>query len=173
MVRRRTRRPRYRLCRGALATPRSRNAANSFNDRNLNDISLSLHWGGTRAHPSFRPGFGVAAAHQLHEFLWCRFVAAVAALLRHCDTNPWPLDFQGSLVVDSQIGRAVAPSQALNDWLSGFAGRSFVANIGGATAHDCHPLLKLGHNAQPPGMVAGRPAESAAAMRRFTESELR
>src|SRR5258705_12406038 len=129
MVRRRTRRPRYRSCLGALATPRSRNAANSFNDRDLNDISLSLPWGGTRAYPWFRPGFGVAAAHQLHEFLRCRYVAAVAALLRHGDTNPWPLGFQRSLLVNSHIGIAVAPGQSLNDWLSGLPGRRFIPNI--------------------------------------------
>jgi hypothetical protein len=58
-----------------------------------------------------------------------------------------------------------------NDRLSGLAGRGFIANIGGATAHDCHPLLKLGHNAQPPRMVAGRSVESGAPMLRFTEAE--
>jgi hypothetical protein len=95
---------------------------------------------------------------------------------RCCDiapANPYPFCFQRILFFAPRLERALTPGQVLNDRLSGFAGRGFSANIDGATAHDCHPLLKLGHNAQPPGMVAGRPAESAAAMRRFTESELR
>jgi hypothetical protein len=77
------------------------------------------------------------------------------------------------LVVDPRLERAVTPSQVLNDRLSGFGGRGFIADIGGATAHDCHPLLKLGHNAQPHKMVAGRSVESGAAMLRFTKAELR
>jgi hypothetical protein len=63
------------------------------------------------------------------------------------------------LFADSQLGTAVAPSQALNDRLSGLAGRSFLANIDGATAQDGHPLLKLRHNAQLSKMVAGRSVE--------------
>ena len=44
---------------------------------------LSLQW--VRTHPRLRPGFGIAAAHQPHEFLWGRLIAPthVAALLRH------------------------------------------------------------------------------------------
>jgi hypothetical protein len=138
---------------------------------NLNQSSLPLARSGARADPWLGPGFGVAAADQSHEFLRCRYVAAVAALLRHRTTNPYPFCFQGILVVDPRFERAVTPSQVLNDRLSGLAGRGFIANIGGATAHDCHPLLKLGHNAQPPRMVAGRSVESGAPMLRFTEAE--
>jgi hypothetical protein len=56
----------------------------------------------------------------------------------------------------------------LNDGLSGFAGRGFIANIDVATAHDCYPLLKVDHNAQLPTKVAHEPSESAAPMLGFT-----
>jgi hypothetical protein len=109
----------------------------------------------------------------VHEFLRCRYVTAVAALLRHGTTNLYLFCFQGILFAYPGLGRAITPSQLLNDRLCGFAGRDFIANIDGATAHDCHPLLKLGQNAQAPRMVAGRSIESAAVMLRFTGAELR
>jgi hypothetical protein len=73
-------------------------------------------------------GPGIAVANQLHQLLRRRLIAAaaVAVLLRHRATNPWPLRFRRA----------------------GFAGRGFVANIAVAIAHDCYPLLKLSHNAQ-------------------------
>jgi hypothetical protein len=80
------------------------------------------------------PGLGIAVAHQLHQLLRRRLIAAaaIAVLLRHRATNPWPLRFRRA----------------------GFAGRGFVANIAVAIAHDCYPLLKLNHNAQPLRRVA-------------------
>jgi hypothetical protein len=80
------------------------------------------------------PGLGIAVAHQLHQPLRRRFItaAAVAVLLRHRATNPWPHRFRRA----------------------GLAGRGFVANIAVAIAHDCYPLLKLNPNAQPLRKVA-------------------
>jgi hypothetical protein len=74
-----------------------------------------------------------------------RFIAAtaVAALLQHRAANLGPLRFQGIGFVDPQLGSIVTPSQSLNDWRAGFAGRGFIANIDVAIAHDCYPLLNL------------------------------
>jgi hypothetical protein len=96
---------------------------------------------------------GLAAAHQLHEFLRGRLIPAtdVAALLRHRATNlgRFPL-----------FGRAVTLRHTLNYRPAGFAGRGFIANIDVALSHDCYPLLNLHHNAQPLRKVARPSIES-------------
>lgn len=71
--------------------------------------------------------------------------ATVATLLRHGATNRPACRFQGSLL-DLQLGRAVVPRQTFNQRSDGFSDRLFVANID-AIAHDCHPLLRVYHNA--------------------------
>jgi len=78
-----------------------------------------------------------------------RFIAAtaVAALLQHRAANGGPLCFQRIWFLDPPPGSTVAPSQSLNDWRAGFAGRGFVANIDVAIAHDCDPLLRSDFNA--------------------------
>src|SRR5450631_1118357 len=102
---------------------------------------LPLRGGRARANPWFGPGLGIAVAHELHEFLRSRLVAAaaVAALLRHRAANPFC--FRGIWLVDPQLGRAFSHSQIFADRLAGFAGRVFLANIDVAIAHDCYPLL--------------------------------
>jgi hypothetical protein len=116
---------------------------------------LPLRRIGAGADPRLGAGFGVAAAHQVHEFLRRRLIAAtaVAALLRHCDTNPWPFFLQGIWFVDPQLGTTVGLRQTPNNRLAGLAGRGFIANIDVAIAHDENPLL-LDHNAQLPRKVA-------------------
>ncbi|MEH2517089.1 hypothetical protein V1279_002662 [Bradyrhizobium sp. AZCC 1610] len=93
----------------------------------------------------------VTATDQLHEFLRRRHVAAkFAALLRHrttkaCGSFPLAPCLQGR--IDPQFG-AVTHRRIFNRRLAGFAGRGCTANIVVATTHDCHPLLRRGHNAQ-------------------------
>jgi hypothetical protein len=118
-------------------------------------------------------GFRIPEAHQLHEFLRSRLVApaAVAALLRHRATNPWPLGFRCNRLVDPPLGSAVALCHLLDYRLAGFAGRGFIANIDVAIAHDYYPLLKLHHNAQLLRKVACDQLKSAAGTLRFTTVE--
>jgi len=102
--------------------PRCRNAGSSFTERGAE--SQSLWFGRTRTHPWSRTGLGVTAAHQLDEFLRCRVVAAVAALLRHRATISGPLDLGSVGSFEPLFRRIVGPG--------------LVANID--TAHDDNPL---------------------------------
>ena len=129
--------------------PRFRNAVNSSSE-----ASGSLALCRSRADPWLGSGIGIAAAHQLHEFLRSRLVAAVAALLRHRAANLRALGFQRILFVDPRLGRAVTSGQTVEDRLAGFAGRGFIANIDVAIAHDWNPWLSWDHNAQLPRKVA-------------------
>lgn len=131
-----------------------RNAANSFSD---GGFELALYGRGSgRADPGIGPGRRVAITHQLHEFLRRRFMAAVAALLRHGAGNPVQYFFRGLFVARARSG------------LTRRAGRGF-ASIDVVTAHDQNPLLKLNDNAQLPGKVAASGSTvSPAPMLRFT-----
>ncbi len=102
---------------------------------------LGLLRGSARADPRFGPGLGVAVAHQLHEFLRRRLVAAtaVAALLRHRGANPRPFFLQRRWFAGPQLGGAAGPCRTLDDRLAGSAGRGFLANIDVAIAHDKIP----------------------------------
>lgn len=72
-------------------------ASSSSNWKRASDAlpGLLLYRRGARADPCCRPRIGVAASHQMHEFLWRLVVsaAAIAALLRHGTANPRPLCF--------------------------------------------------------------------------------
>jgi hypothetical protein len=92
--------------------------------------------------------------------------ADVTALLRHRATIPRPLGF-----VDPPLGRAIAVGHLVNYWVAGFAGRSFIANVDVAIAHDCYPLLKLHHNAQLLRRVACDQRRSSAVPLWFTVAE--
>ena len=105
----------------------------------MRELTAALDAGRTAA---LGPRLGIAAAHQTHEFLRRRLVAAtdVAALLRHRAGNPGPFRPQGIVLIDPRLG---SRTQNFNRWLAGFAGRVFIANIDVAIAHDCHPLLEV------------------------------
>ena len=92
---------------------------------------------------------GLVTTHEVHEFLWNRQVAAASfiALLPHRTVDPLP---RFARLPQSNV----RTRQTLNDWLAGVAGRGDIANFNVAIAHDCHPLLKSDHNAQPPLKVA-------------------
>jgi hypothetical protein len=69
--------------------------------------------------------------------------AVVAALLSHGAGNPGPFRPKGILLIDPRTG-----TRSFNHWQAGFAGRVFFANVDVAITHDCHPLLKIRHNAR-------------------------
>jgi hypothetical protein len=101
--------------------------------------------------PLLGTGLGIAAAHQSHEFLRRRLVAAadVAALLRHRPGHPGTFRSQqilsqGRRRLDRRPGSVVC--EDFNRWLTGSAGQPFIANIDVAIAHDCHPLLEVRRN---------------------------
>ena len=98
-------------------------------------LGLLLHRGRPRADPGFGPGFGIAAADQVYEFLRRRHIAAVAALLRHRTANPGPLGFHGSRWVNPGRGGVITRGQTFDDRLSELA-----ANMDVAFAHDWNPF---------------------------------
>ena len=147
-------------------TLRCKNAANSFSE-GVAELSLSRR-GYAGADPGIGPGRGVAVTHQLHEFLRRRFMTALAALLRHRATNPVPFLFCRNCLLAPRRGSDAACSRPLGT-LAGLARRGLLANIDVVIAHDQDPLLRLDHNAQPPGKVAAfGQTVSPAPMFRFT-----
>jgi hypothetical protein len=101
------------------------------------------------------PGIGIAAAHQLQQFLRGRLVAAteLVTLLRHGNANPWPF-FPGEIGFSDPRRGYVGPGQTFDSRLARSAGPAFCASIDVAVARHRIPLLKPDHNAQLPEKVA-------------------
>ena len=123
--------------------PRFRNAANSFNEGFCNELFFPFRASTARASRCIGARFGVAVAHQLHEFLRSRLVAAagVAALLRHRAANSF--GFQGIFPLDPEFGRAKSCSHTIDVRLAGVAGAAFAANDV-ALSHDGLSFVGVG-----------------------------
>ena len=135
--------------------PRFRNAANSFNEGFCNELFFPFRASTARASRCIGARFGVAVAHQLHEFLRSRLVAAagVAALLRHRAANSF--GFQGIFPLDPEFGRAKSCSHTIDVRLAGVAGAAFAANDV-ALSHDGLSFVGSDYNAERPKKVAPR-----------------
>jgi len=108
------------------------------------------------------PGVGVAAAHQLHEFLRRRLWPLSPRCCDIAPQIPCPVAFLGYF--------AVRPEATLRSGrLAGLAGRGLIAKSM-LSLPTTKILLKLNHNAQLSGksFAAGGPTVSPAPMLRFT-----
>jgi len=168
--RRRIRRPRCRSCLGSQRHRGSEMRRVHFSDRNLNDASLRSSGAG-RGGPMVQAGpWGRGQPTSTN------FCGADTLPLspRCCDIAPQSLPVLFFSGFCSSIRDPEEPSLPAR---RSTIGRPVCWPRFCCQHRWCHcprlpSFVEVGHNAQPPGMVAGRPAESAAAMRRFTESEL-